>query len=43
MEYVTIAYGLIFVVILGYSANLWRRMQAIKREQALLEAKNREA
>jgi hypothetical protein len=43
MQHVAIAYGLIFAVILGYGVNLWRRMQAVKREQALLESKNREA
>ena len=42
MQHVAIAYFLIFAVILGYGANLWRRMQAVKREQVLLESKNRE-
>ncbi len=41
MEYVAIAYGLIFVVVLGYIINLRQRMQAVQRERNLIESKDR--
>lgn len=40
MEYLAIAYALIAIVLVGYSVNLWRRSQAIRRERELLESKN---
>ncbi len=39
MEYLTIAYGLIAVVLIAYSIHLWQRMQAVKRERARIESK----
>jgi len=39
MEYLAIAYVLIAVVLIGYFVHLRRRMQAVERERALIEAK----
>lgn len=39
MEYLTIAYGLIAVVVIAYSLSLRQRMQAVKRERTLIESK----
>jgi len=40
MENLIAAYALIAVVLIGYSVNLWRRMNAIERERQLYESKN---
>jgi hypothetical protein len=40
MEYLTIAYVLIAVVLIGYGVSLWQRRQAIERERARLEARD---
>ncbi len=37
MEYLTLAYGLMAVVLIGYGISLWRRARAIARERARLE------
>ena len=42
MQHVAVAYGLIFIVVVGYLINLYRRMQAVKREQAMFESKDQE-
>ncbi len=39
MEYLAIAYALIAVVLVGYVLSLRQRMEAIKRERALIESK----
>lgn len=39
MEYLSIAYALIAIVLIGYAINLQRRMTAIERERASIEAK----
>jgi hypothetical protein len=39
MEYLTIAYGLIAVVLIGYGVSLWQRAQAVQRERARLETR----
>lgn len=41
MEYMAIAYILIAVVLIGYAVNLRVRTQAIERERARLESKNK--
>ncbi len=33
MEYLTIAYALIAVVLVGYTLSVWRRTQAAQRER----------
>jgi hypothetical protein len=40
MEYLTIAYALIAVVLIGYAFNLRQRWQSVERERALVESKN---
>jgi CcmD family protein len=40
MEYVAIAYVLIFLVVVGYIFNLRQRMQAVQRERDLIESKD---
>lgn len=37
MEYVAVAYVLIFVVVVGYIVNLRQRMQAVERERQRIE------
>jgi hypothetical protein len=39
MEYLTIAYALIAVVLIGYAMSLQQRRATIERERALLESK----
>ncbi len=41
MEYLAIAYLLIAVVVMGYLLSLRQRWQAVQRERALLETKNK--
>lgn len=41
MEYLAIAYILIAVVVMGYLLSLRQRWQAVQRERALLETKNK--
>ncbi len=38
MEYLAMAYALIAIVLIGYAVNLRRRMAAVERERALIEA-----
>jgi hypothetical protein len=39
MEYLAIAYGLIAVVLTGYTLSVWRRLMTTERERAQLESK----
>ena len=41
MEYVAIAYVLIFLVIIGYIFNVRQRTRAVKRERAVYESKDK--
>jgi Flp pilus assembly pilin Flp len=39
MEYVAIAYGLIALVLIGYTVHLHQRLRAAQRERAALQAR----
>jgi hypothetical protein len=39
MEYLAMAYALIAVVLIGYAIHLRRRMAAVERARALIQAK----